>query len=204
MKKNVVVLKQAGLSIPKKIERSRFIVTSMTGNANFTTPSPTLATITANANNLETAHLASEGGGVDDTSNMHAKELVLDLSLKALAAYVEGIANSNPLNAEAIILSSGMDVKSGGGRTAKDFAAVQTGNPGEVKLSTVSSPRATFVFQMTTDPNTATSWVTIGQSTRATMIQSGLTSGTRYYFRVAMIDKNGQNPWSDVKNIIAL
>ncbi|MBI4945030.1 MAG: fibronectin type III domain-containing protein [Bacteroidetes bacterium] len=204
MKKSVVVLRLASLSIPKKIEKTRFIVTSMTGNVNFTTPNPTLATITANAGNLETAHIAAQGGGADETANMHAKELVLDLSLKLLSAYVEGIANSNPMNAEAIILSAGMEVKSGGGRRAKEFAAEQTGNPGEVKLSTLSSNRATFVFQMTTSPSTESSWATIGQSTRAKLVKSGLVSGTRYYFRVAMIDKNGQNPWSDVKNIIAL
>src|ERR1035438_6197313 len=137
MKKTVVVLGLAGLTIPKKIERSRFIVTSMTGNETFTNPSPALATITANTNNLETAHLAAEGGGANDTANMHAMELVLDLSLKSLAAYVEGIANVNPMSAEAIILSAGMGVKSTGGRTAKDFAVTQTGNPGEVKLSTL-------------------------------------------------------------------
>src|ERR1035438_1144543 len=137
MKKTVVVLGLAGLSIPKKVEKARFIVTSMTGNANFNTPNPALAIITANTASLETAQLAAKGGGVDDTANMHAMELVLDLSLKSLAAYVEGIANVNPMSAEAIILSAGMGVKSTGGRTAKDFAVTQTGNPGEVKLSTL-------------------------------------------------------------------
>jgi hypothetical protein len=204
MKKQVVVLKMTGLSIPEKIERSRFIVTSMTGNGNFPTPSPALDAITTCTINLEIASLASEGGGVDDTANMHAKELLLELALKSLTAYVEEIANSNPLDAETIILSAGMGVKAPGGRSSKDFEVTPTGNTDEVKLSIRSSPRATFIFQMTTDVGNPASWTAIGRSTRATMVKSGLTSGTRYYFRSAMIEKNGQNPWSDVKSCVAL
>jgi len=204
MKKVVVVLKLSRFSIPEKVEKGRFIVTSMTGNANFPTPSPDLATITTQVNELETASIAAAGGGVDETANMHAKEHVLDLSLKSLAAYVESIANSDPVNAEAIALSSGMDVKSGGTRSAQQFQVESTGNPGEVKLSTRSADRATFLFQVSTDPVNESSWTSIGQSTRAKMVKTGLVSGVRYYFRVAMIDKNGQNPWSDVKNTIVL
>jgi hypothetical protein len=204
MKKTVVVLKQSRLSIPEKVEKGRFIITSMTGNANFPVPIPDLTIIAGQINDLETASIAAAGGDVDETANMHAKEHLLDLSLKSLSAYVESIANANPVNAEAITLSAGMEVKSGGTRASVDFEVEPTGNPGEVRLSTKSSPRATFIFQMTTDPVNENSWIPIGQSTRAKMVKGGLLSGVRYYFRVAMIDKNGQNPWSDVKNTIVL
>ncbi len=196
-------MKLARLSIPKKIEKARFIVTSMTGNANFPTPSPTLASITTNVNNLEAAHIAAQGGGSDDTAAMHAKELVLDLSLKSLAAYVEGIANANPLTAEATILGAGMDTKAPSVRAAREFHAAPTGKPGEVKLSTKFVKRATYIFQQSTAPDTESSWVTIGQSTRATLTKNSLVSGTRYYFRVAVVDKDGQGPWSNVVNMIA-
>ncbi|MBI4946261.1 MAG: fibronectin type III domain-containing protein [Bacteroidetes bacterium] len=204
MKKVVVVLKLARLSIPKKIEKARFIVTSMTGNANFTTPSPTLATITANVNALETAAIASAGGGVDETANMHAKELTLDLALKSLAGYVEGIANANPVNAESIALSAGMDVKTPVVHTAREFHVSVTGDPGEVKLATKFEKRATFMFQMCTNTSSESNWQTIMQSTRSKFVKSGLISGTRYYFRVAVININGQGAWSNVLSSIAL
>src|SRR5258708_19538283 len=86
------------LPIEKKIGKTRFIVTSMTGNVNFTTPSPTLVTITNNVNALENATIAAKGGGKDETANKYAKEAILDLSLSSLAAYVEAIANASPLN----------------------------------------------------------------------------------------------------------
>lgn len=201
--KKQVALKLSRLSIASKIEKTRFIVTSMTGNANFPTPSPTLASVTANVNTLETAHLTALGGGTDDTANMHAKEVLLDLSLKLLAAYVEGIGNLNPITAESVILSSGMELKIQPVHTAREFSVSITDNPGEVKLSTKYSPNATFIWQITTNPSEEDGWEQINQTTRAKLVKSGLESGTRYYFRVTKVDKFGIHPWSNVLNIIA-
>lgn len=198
-------LVRQGLSrmpIAKKIVKARFIVTSMTGNANFTTPNPPLATITANVNALETASIAAQGGGPDDTANMRAKEVVLDLSLKGLGAYVEGVANATPITAEAIILSAGMEVKGQGGHTAIDFDVQSTGNPGEVKLLRKAISRGSYEFQMCTDPASEANWQKIYSGTRGRITKSGLTIATRYYFRATAIDKNGVGPWSDVKSII--
>src|SRR5258708_25791293 len=136
-KKIMKTLVKMGLSqmpIEKKIVNTRFMVTSMTGNANFGTPNPTLATITTNVNALEAASIAAKGGGKDETANMRAKEAVLDLSLKLLGYYVEGIASANPANAEAIILSAGMDVKGKGGNVSHTFEVAATGNVGAVRF----------------------------------------------------------------------
>jgi len=201
--KTIVKMGLSRIPIEKKIVKTRFIVTSMTGNVNFTTPSPTLATITANVNALESASLAAKGGGKDDTANMYAKEVTLDLSLKSLGAYVEGIANASPVNARAIILSAGMEVKAKGSHAAVDFA-VQPKGQGTVKVICKASPRAVYEFQMTTDPTNAASWERISSSTRGRIVKSELNSGTRYYFRAAVLDKNGQGPWKEVKSTIIL
>lgn len=204
MKKVVVVLKLAKLPIPQKIAKARSIVTSMTGNASFTTPSPTLAVITTNINNLEAAYIAAASGGTDDTANMHNKEFLLEVSLKSLAAYVEGIANTNLITAETVALSSGMDVKSPASYSPRGFSVKPTDNPGEVKLSTKYADRSTYIWQMTHDPSVESSWITIGQATQASFVKGGLTSGSRYYFRVATVGKDGQEPWSNVLNTIVL
>ena len=39
--------------------------------------------------------------------------------------------------------------------------------------------------------------------TKATFTASGLTSGTRYWFRVASVNNNGQSGWSDPATKIA-
>lgn len=204
MKKVVVVLKMARLPIPQKVAKARFIVTSMTGNAFFTTPSPALAAITTSINALEAAYLAAAGGGVDDTAAMHSKEFLLEILLKSLAAYVEVTANANLVNAEAIALSSGMEIRHQNTLHPKGFSVKPTGDPGEVKLSTVYVDRSTNVFQMTTDASGATGWLTIGQGTKSSFTKNGLTSGARYYFRVASVGRDGQEPWSNIVNTIVL
>ena len=66
MLKTVVVLKLARKSIPEKIEKARYIVKSMTGNVNFTTPVPALSTIITAVNELEKAFLKAQSGRKDD------------------------------------------------------------------------------------------------------------------------------------------
>jgi hypothetical protein len=202
--KSVVAMGISGLSIPQKIVKTRFIVTSMTGNTYFGTPNPSLASLTASVNALEVAHVQAAGGGADDTANMHAKEVALDLLLKSLGSYVEGIANASPANAEAIILSAGLNVKGKGGRVAHEFVVKVTGNPGEVKLAHQSVKRGVYEFQMTTDPSTDANWQNIYIGTRGSITKAELKSGTRYYFRSLTIDKNGPSPWSSVLNTVVL
>lgn len=201
----MMALKLSRLSVPEKIEKSRFIVSSMTTNAFFIAPNPvpipTLAVITADVNALETAYIAAKGGGKDETAMMHAKEEVLNKDLLILAAYVQMVSNNNGANAEAVALSSGMDIKHIPVHTAHEFSVSSTGRPGEIKTVTRYFNRSVFHWQMSTDGIT---WQTIGMTTRAKLIKGGLVSGQRYYFRVAVIDKEGQGPWSNVLNTIVL
>ena len=198
-----MVLKLARLSIPKKIEKARFIVTSMTGNANFTTPNPALTVITADANALETAHLGAEGGGKDETALMYSKEEALDKDLSTLAAYLRSISNNNPTAAEAVALSSGMDIKSPTPHAARTFSVQNSKTPGEVNLRTQSGGRrVSYIWQMTADPSNEANWKTIQTTVKTKITVSGLISGTRYYFRAATVNKDGQGPWSNVLTII--
>ena len=52
---NKIKLDLQGKTVPQKIQFLRDLVTQLTGNANFTTPSPALSVITTKANALETA-----------------------------------------------------------------------------------------------------------------------------------------------------
>jgi len=83
------------LPVQAKITYSRDRVVNMTGNANFTTPSPSLATVTTVTNTLETAELAAEGGGPAQTIARDAALLVWDNTMRSLANYVDGIALGN-------------------------------------------------------------------------------------------------------------
>ena len=75
----------------------------MTGNTNFTTPSPSLATITTVTNDLETKQLAAEGGGPAQTEARDAALTVWNTTMRSCADYVDSIALGNTV----IITSAG-------------------------------------------------------------------------------------------------
>jgi len=89
------------LTVPAKIIYSRDRVVEMTGNPNFVTPSPSLATVTTVTDDLETKELAAEGGGTAQTIARDAAELVWDDTMRQLADYVDLIAQGN-----TVIISS--------------------------------------------------------------------------------------------------
>jgi hypothetical protein len=191
------------LSISEKIAKALQIVTRMTGNATFATPSPALPTITTAANELKTAsddvqevrQLAKE-----KTSIQNQKEDVLDQLLTQLAGYVESVAGDD----EQLILSAGMDVRTPGVVSTSPPAppqgviATSGDHDGEIDLSwdPVTAAKS-YVIEQSTDPAAANSWTHSGVSARSSFTAQRLNSGTRYWLRVAAINNNGQSGWSD-------
>jgi hypothetical protein len=203
LKKTMRVNVKLGLwrmSIAEKIAKIRFIIMSLIGNAWFPSPAPTPTTITTNVNNLEAANLKAQGGGADDVAAMRVAEAKLDLSVKLLAAYVENIANADPANAVAIILSAGMEIKGKGGRTNQGSDVV-AGKSGEIIISCPAEKGATYEFQMCTDFTNEANWKRIYIGTKSKFVMKGLTPGMRYYFRVCAITKEGVQPWTVVKGL---
>ena len=203
MKKFIAVLGLSRLTIPQKIETTRSYVIAMTGNPYFVSVSPTLLSISGNATALETAYVAASSGAIGLKAAMHSKVQTLDISLKLLAAYVEGIANASPSLGSAIILSAGMKEKKASPPKANGFRIASTKIPGEVSLRTNWANNSTFLFQVTTTPATETSWTLVNSGTKASCLATELVSGTRYYFRVCKTDKSGISPWSTILDIIA-
>jgi|GEM_PF-672389 len=202
MSKVLVALGLSKLTIPQLIANSKLYVQNMTGNANFTAPTPTLAAVTAQINKLEAAYMLSQTRVKGSVADMHSEQKALNILLKSLSTYVEGIANANPEQAVGVIESSGMPVKKKSVHAPKTFTVKTTATPGEVELNTKAVKKAVYTYAMTTDPNTATSWVDIIVNNDVKNTHGGLSSGTRYYFRVATTVKGIQSPWSSVINIM--
>ncbi|MBS1508656.1 MAG: fibronectin type III domain-containing protein [Bacteroidetes bacterium] len=192
------------MSPTKKIEFMRFCVTSVTGNANFTSPLPSASTMATMANNTEAALMVAKGGGKDDKANLKVKIAALELMMRQYAAYVENIANANPASAEAVILSAGLEVKRIGSRYARAFDARLTGNPGEVRAFIKAVSRAAYEFQICTDLSNEANWVTFYIGTLSRVVKRDLAPNTRYYFRARVIDKNGYQAWSDVRSVFVM
>jgi hypothetical protein len=84
------------------------------------------------------------------------------------------------------------------------LAATAGDHDGEIDLSwdTVAGAKS-YVIEKSPDPPTPTSWAHAGVSTKSKMTISGLTSGTRSWFRVAAVGPSGQSGWSDPATKIA-
>ena len=197
-----VKLALAELTPEEKVQLATNINDSMTGNPIYTTPAPTLASLVATAAGL-TAAITNAADkrqqSLVATMELDAAEDALDAAITQLGSYVENTSNG----VEADILSSGMGVKGAavpaGNLSAPGPIAATTGDaPGEVDLSW---PRLTgaksFVIQYATDPATPDGdWKFATTSTKSSCTVTGLTAGTRHWFRVAATGSAGQSPWS--------
>ncbi|MBL0309038.1 MAG: fibronectin type III domain-containing protein [Bacteroidetes bacterium] len=101
----------AGLSIPSQIERSRWIVTRITGNPNYPTPIPSLADLTTATDALEVAYNDSRNGDKNLMVIMRLRQKAMLDIIRKLAAYVQDESAGD----EEAILSSGFGVVQRGG-----------------------------------------------------------------------------------------
>jgi len=204
-----IKLNLSSLSIPEKLGKAQQIVAALTGNANFATPSPSLANITTATNGLSTAYSeaqAARQSAKEKTVAQNQKEDAFDRLLTQLAGYVESVAGNN----EQLILSAGMDMRAPATPATdppvQPQAVTSTAgdHDGEIDLSwDMVIGAKSYVIDKSADPVTAASWSHAGVSTKSSYTAQGLTSGTRYWFRIAAVNNNGQSGWSEPATKIA-
>jgi len=190
------------MPILDKIALATRIVTAMTGNPNFATPNPALADITAKTTALRTSYnaaLSKRAQAKAATDLQDADEKELDLKLTQASLYVENVSAGN----DGKILSAGMNlrhniVRIGELSVPKNLLAKAGGGDGEIDLNWKPVFGAkSYLIQMTTDPNVPDSWAFKRNSTESFTVILGLTSGTKYWFRVAAMGAAGQGDFSD-------
>jgi len=198
-----IKLNLRNLTIPEKIARSQQIVAALTGNPNFNAPHPPLAQVTAAINELEAASNAAQAARQDakaKTAAQNAKEEALDRIMTQLVAHVESVAGDD----QQLIMSAGLDVRAAAASASATVSAPPAltatagDHDGEIDLSwdTVRGARS-YVIERSPDPPTESSWTHAAVSTRSQTTIEDLTSGTRYWFRVAAITATGQSGWSN-------
>jgi len=203
-KKKLVALGLGHIPVPQLIQNTQHYVTSMTGNVNFPTPSPALSVITTAVNLLETDYEKSLTRVKGSVAIMRTDERALKILVKALAAYVEGVANADAAQTSEIIASAGMNEKKPSVKKPKTFTAIPGTIKGTVILDIKAVPRSAYMYEMTTDSSGATGWTTIYMGTKAKFTISSLASNTHYYFRYMVSTKGVQGNWSLVIQALTL
>jgi hypothetical protein len=200
---NQIKLDLQGKTVPQKIQFLRDLVTQMTGNANYPTPSPALSAITAKANALEAAlgtQAAAQQAAKTATTNLETKEGEADAAVNSLSNYVWETSGGD----EAKIQSAGMSLRAPKTPTtslpAPQGLAVTAGdNEGELDAVWDPVPKNKgYEVQTSPDPVTGTSWAFAETSTASKTTLTGLPSGSKIWVRVrALGPKKIKSPWSD-------
>jgi len=197
-----VKLNLKNLSVTDTIAKGRRIVEAMTNNESFPNPSPPMTEVSAAVDDLEKAFAAVQAAksevatrvGVQD--NAHTK---LDQILTQLAGYVESVAGKD----ETLIISAGMETRSSPSSPSvpsppQGLSASAGDHEGQIELWWKAVPNArSYKIEASNDPATPTSWTHTAIVASASKTISDLTSGKRYWFRVAAVGAGGQSGWSE-------
>lgn len=176
----------------------RNVVEMMTGNAAFATPFPTLASVTAAIDDLETKAQAALGGGRLAVAARRASQVNLLVLARQLAGYVTAHCGGSI----ETLLSSGFDAQRA--RSPKQMPDV----PGNPRLSHNGSS-GVLVFRFNSDgtgntrnysvqhaEDPAGPWIDHDLSTSTKVEIPGLTPGKVYYARAKANAAAGSSDWT--------
>ncbi len=202
--KNVYYIVKLGLdriTSSMLLVKARNMVSKITGNAAFSTPTPPLATVTAAADKLESAINAYElnrgpGEYTDrELAFMEVKGLVTDLG-----AYVQSASNGDL----DLIKSAGCGVRKSGAPLGqlpapKNVLARTTAYPGRIEITWGGvRGRGTYTIDHCLgDPSEASNWKPFGITSKNRYTADGLESNKEHFFRITAIGAAGASPVSD-------
>jgi hypothetical protein len=200
MSRSIAVLKMSRRT-KNLITFAQSVASTMTGNASFPSPTPTLATFQADIEALNTAETAVLARTKGATQQRNAKLATVHADLETLRTYVQGIADAAlPTNAEAIIESAGMTVRKVTLHNKAALAVKQGSVSGTVNLEVkAAAKRAAYGWQYSTDQKT---WTSLPSTLQAKTSVSGLTAGTTYYFRAQALTASGEGDWGQVVSFL--
>jgi len=178
------------------------IITALTGNASFPSPTVDLKAVQTAVDDLNAAIVAQAQGGPAATADKYQKQDALISLLRQLKHYVE----YNCGNDRAVLLSSGFQAAlSTRNRTpliTPSILAVDLGNSGELVLKVTPIARARCFevrFAAVGEGNLPGGWQTVGLFTNSRSMTIGhLTPGTTYMFQVRAVGgSTGYSEWSN-------
>jgi hypothetical protein len=178
------------------------IINAMTGNTLLPSPTPPLATLSADLAAFEASEATALTRVKGAAVTRNEKYLVLHGDMEHEMAYVQSVADANPGNAQSIIESSGFAIRKTTSHPKTALKVTVGTVPGAVKVvAKAVAPRASYEWQYSTDQKT---WTNAPSTLQAKIAITGLTSGTVYYFRFRAVTKAGEGAYSQVVQILVL
>lgn len=174
----------------------RNVITLMTGNVNFTTPSPALTVVQTALDAFATSvQVALNGGRIAIATRNAARSELLSL-LRQLASYVTGHCNNDIV----VLLGSGFEAV----RTPSPVTVPATPENVRLELTGISEELMLKFQRVYNAPNysveTATSpegpWEDRGVHSTSRVVLDGFTPGTVYWARVCANGAAGASGWS--------
>ena len=200
---NKIKLDLRSLTVPAKVQFMRQVVTKLTGNADFTTPSPSLVTIGDKADALEAAYnlqQTTQQSAKAATTSLGTAEDAADAAMNSLAGYVEEKSGGVP----AKIQSTGLNTRAPKTPTTtldapQNFTLTAGDNEGELDAHWDPVDRSRgYELQISDDPPTNTSWRPGDLPSGSKTTLTGQLSGSKLWGRVrALGPKKVKSPWSD-------
>ena len=203
------------------VEYTKLVGLKLTTNANFSTPPVVAATLTTDATSLDSllqSRMSLESQVQQLTLQIRTAREKCESDLNLDAAYVEQIINTpvppavivDPVVAASKAQSAGMDVASaatpvGPMPKVEGLKTTQGDSNGEIDLAWNPIKRGlnNYLVEATDDVTGQTGWHNIATPTKSSATATGLTSGHRYWFRVAANGTAGPGPWSEPNTKVA-
>lgn len=191
----------ARLSPSEVVAKSEYVENEMTGNANFASPSPTLADVSAARTALVAALAAAQSGAHADIAKKNEAVRNLRDLLTKLARYVNSVAGGDVDKA----VSSGFELSKRPDPIDKldapaELNARYSPYQGRIDLRWVKvrGARMYQVYICSGDPGVASNWRPLDICTKSRFEVLGLESNTFFSFRVAAMGRVGLGPASEV------
>jgi hypothetical protein len=192
----IAVLNLPKNDVPRIVTLATHVVVSMTYNAWFPDPRPTLATVQRAIDDLAKAQAATLSKTVGTTATRDGRRRDLKSELDQLTGYVQSVADANRESAAAIIESAGMSVKQRSGPRGRIFGASAGRVSGSIVLiAPKAGNRASYEWAYSLDDGVT--WILLPVTNSATTTVTGLKPGTRTLFRYRSSVKNVWSDWSD-------
>lgn len=191
-----------GVTATVLVEKGRHHIAKLTGNPDFTDPTPPLIDLNAKCDELDASNQACQfNGGKVDLLTRDSLYRELKVMIQELGGYVQ----ANCKGDRDLILSTGFDVRKQGQPLGElpapqNVRAVATPYPGRLDVRW-DGVRGNLLYQLWMtegDPAVDKDWTMLVQTSRNRHTEEKLESHKVYSFRVVAIGAAGASPVSDI------